>query len=104
MFTNGILLHRISRCPPHSLRAGADSFKRLLGCTCTRLAPAPFEPAGQCTVRIFDVNNTAMLWPFGGRGRVQEERAHEKGSAPRNKTDLFGDSFSPHWYLCVAKP
>ena len=31
VFTNGILLHRMSGRPPDSLRTGADSFKRVLG-------------------------------------------------------------------------
>src|SRR5215475_14414648 len=76
----------------------------MLGCTRTRLAPAPLEAAGQPTIGVFDVNNPSMLWCFGGRGRVQEERPHEEYSASRNDTDLLGDSFSPHWYLFVAKP
>ena len=33
MFTNESLAHRISMCPLEALGTGADSFKRVLGCS-----------------------------------------------------------------------
>src|SRR5207247_10062125 len=42
VFTNGILPHRISRRPLHSLATGADSFKRVLG----SFSPGPKRALG----------------------------------------------------------
>ena len=88
---------------PERLGTGADSFKRVLGCTRTVPRPAPFKPGPQVTTCVLNVNDTPTSRLERGRRRVEKQRTHQQRTAARYETHLFGYPGSPRGDLGIAK-
>ena len=79
MFTNAILLHRASGRLPDSLREGADSFKRVLGCDWLRAKFGDLETSTDLAgEQIGDLSMARLL-----QQHRSEDCTTENGHDPR---------------------